>query len=181
MPRLFHVSETAGIRRFEPRPGDRNPTIQIWAVAEPRLHNYLLPRNCPRVTYYATETTSPEDRTRFLGDAANVVAIETAWVTRARSMALSLYEFPDADFTLHDEIAGYYTTDRAHTPLREIRIGSALVALTERDVQVRALESLWALREAVADSTLGFSIIRFRNAGPPPPGFVSRYPVPGAP
>jgi hypothetical protein len=53
-----------------------------------------------------------------------------------------------------------------------------MAALEERNVEVRLLESLWALREAVADSTLGFSIIRFRNAAPPPSGFVSRFPVP---
>jgi hypothetical protein len=178
VPRLFHVSETAGITRFEPRAGRPDPAAEIWAISEARLHNYLLPRDCPRVTYYATATTTPEDRARFLGDAASVVAIELAWAERARSTALSLYEFAGGDFTLRDEIAGYYTATAAQTPLEEVRIDSAMAALEERNVEVRLLESLWALREAVADSTLGFSIIRFRNAAPPPSGFVSRFPVP---
>jgi hypothetical protein len=30
------------------------------------LHNYLLPRDCPRVTYYANAATTPADRRAFV-------------------------------------------------------------------------------------------------------------------
>ena len=53
--RLYHVSDQPGIPLFEPRPvraghprGDLPPVV--WAVGERLLHNYLLPRDCPRVT-----------------------------------------------------------------------------------------------------------------------------------
>ena len=53
---LFHISEESDIARFEPRasgypipPGH----LVVWAIDESRLCNYLLPRECPRVTYYA--------------------------------------------------------------------------------------------------------------------------------
>ena len=180
MPRLFHVSEIAGINRFEPRPG-RQANPLVWAIADERLHNYLLPRECPRVTFYALPTTTREDRKRFLGSAASIVAIEDGWLARARTTPLSIYEFEGRGFKRHDEIAGYYTSPEAQSPVAESRVESALAALEERDAELQILDSLWALREAVADSTLGFSIIRFRNAAPAPPGFHSRYPVPGKP
>ncbi len=33
----------------------------VWAVDRFHLHNYLLPRDCPRVTYYTAPTSAPED------------------------------------------------------------------------------------------------------------------------
>ena len=63
---LFHVSEEAGIRRFEPRPGaDGQP--RVWAITDARLHNYLLPRDCPRVTFYALATCGSQNILRSLG------------------------------------------------------------------------------------------------------------------
>lgn len=180
MPRLFHVSEEAGIDLFEPRP-DRAGESLVWAITDERLHNYLLPRDCPRVTFYALSTTTRADRERFLGTASSAVAIERDWESRVSSTALSVYEFSDDDFRSKDLIAGYYTSDRVQIPIAEIRVESPLAALDARRVELRMLDTLWTLRESVADSTLGFSIIRFRNAAPPPPGFISRHPVPAAP
>lgn len=55
---LFHVSEESGIERFEPRPSPYTDEPVVWAIDADRLRNYLLPRECPRVTYYAgCETT----------------------------------------------------------------------------------------------------------------------------
>jgi hypothetical protein len=39
-------------------------------------------------------------------------------------------------------------------------------ALLERGVELRIQPSLWALRDAIIESTLAFSIIRWRNAAP---------------
>ena len=214
---LYHVSERAGIRKFNPRPGadfarpgagfalrgagfavpsadfarpgagfirqsdDSNP--RVWAISGARLHNYLLPRDCPRVTRYALPETSVADRREFLDDAESVVAIEAAWLDRSLQTALSLYTLPAESFDLQDAIAGYYISEWAVEPLDEQRLPSALEALIRKKartgLEVRVLPELWRLREAVASSTLGFSIIRFRNAGPAPSGFQSRYPVPG--
>ena len=50
-PRLFHVSEDAGIARFDPRPSPSTDAgvigTAVWALSEPFLPNYLLPRDCP--------------------------------------------------------------------------------------------------------------------------------------
>jgi hypothetical protein len=59
---LFHISEEPGITCFEPRPvKDGGPAV-VWAVHVDRLRNYLLPRECPRVTFFAGGQTSAANR-----------------------------------------------------------------------------------------------------------------------
>ena len=175
--RLLHVSEETGITRFEPRARpDGSPAV--WAIHESRLHNYLLPRDCPRVTCYATPTSAREDVDAILGTAPALVAIEAAWEARCRATPLVVYELPAEPFMLEDEGAGYFVSERPVEPIGVETIDDPLARLATHDVDVRVLPCLWALREAVASSTLAFSIIRMRNAAPPPDGFVSRFPVP---
>jgi hypothetical protein len=45
-------------------------------------------------------------------------------------------------------------------------VPDVLAELARRAIELRVLSSLWPLREAVVASTLGFSIIRMRNAQP---------------
>jgi hypothetical protein len=177
MVALFHVSEKAGIHCFEPR-RSADGKSRVWAITDARLHNYLLPRDCPRVTFYALATTTVADRRRFLGEADSVVAIEQGWEARALCTALSVYELPAGSFALRDAVAGYHTSDRSIIPVNETRLPNPLAAIVSRKppAEIRTLPDLWALREAVADSTLGFSIIRFRNAAPAPAGFQTRHP-----
>ncbi len=49
---LFHVSEESGIKRFEPRALEGGGKPVVWAIDDARLRNYLVPRDCPRVTFY---------------------------------------------------------------------------------------------------------------------------------
>src|SRR5882757_11185605 len=112
MTRLFHVSETAGIGRFQPRPPPSGGSSMAWAVDEARLPNYLLPRDCPRVCFAAGAGTSVADRSQFLGpDGGHVVAIEAAWLARVGTCRLWLYEMPEAGFILKDAVAGYWVTE----------------------------------------------------------------------
>jgi hypothetical protein len=161
--RLFHVSETPGIASFAPRP-DGAVDARVWAIAESHLRNYLLPRDCPRVT--------------FSDDSKAVVAIEAGWFERCLSTRLSVYEFDPGPFTLQDEPAAYYTASETVRPIGEETVPNPIRAILDRGVELRVLPSLWELREAVARSDLRFSIIRMRNASPPPAGFTSEFPVP---
>jgi len=165
--RIFHVSETAGIARFEPR-ADSEGRMRVWTIGESRLHNYLLPRDCPRVTYFANATTSDADRRAFftVSDAQSVVAIEQAWLPTVHTTRLHLYEFDPRGFVLEDAIAAYYVSTHPTTPIAHREIADPLTELFERGVELRLLSSLWPLRDAVVASTLGFSIIRLRNAQP---------------
>ncbi|MEE8353516.1 MAG: hypothetical protein V3S10_03585 [Dehalococcoidales bacterium] len=181
--RLYHVSDRPGIVRFEPRlsasAATRHHGSVVWAVDEAHLHNYLLPRDCPRVTFHATSQSRPGDVERLVGsDGGYVVAIEAARLPEVRRQRLHLYEFPPDGFTTLDASAGYYVSHRAVKPLSETVIDDLPAALRQRDVDLRVMPSLWELREAVIASTLQFSIIRMRNALPPPEGLAAYHPLP---
>lgn len=163
---LFHVSEQPGIELFEPRPATGNGERLVWAIDAEHLRNYLVPRDCPRVAYSAGPRTTAEDRERFLGSSAAVLAIETGWFERVRSCRLHCYRMPADTFELVDECAGYFVSRVPVKPLRVQVIDDVLSAVVMRDVELRVQPSLWALRDAVIASTLAFSIIRWRNAAP---------------
>lgn len=170
MPRLFHVSENAGIARFEPRPPpapDAGVTGDaVWAVAESHLVNYLVPRDCPRITFRAGPSTTQADKARFLLGAACVVAIEAAWLGRLRGARLHLYEMPPEPFTEALPEAGYWISREPVAPIAREVVDDAMAALVGRGAELRLLQDFWPLRDAVAVSSLEFSIIRQRNAAP---------------
>lgn len=171
--RLYHVSDRPGITLFEPRPTYPGhplnlPRPVVWAVGERLLHNFLLPRDCPRVTFYARPDSGPADVEKLMGITAAryVVAIESGWLEAVRQTALHLYELSPYGFDLVDEGAAYYVSEAAVSPLRVHRIDDLLGELARRDVELRLTPSLWPLRDAVLASSLQFSFIRMRNARP---------------
>jgi len=170
MGRLFHVSEEAGIARFEPRPPpSRDAGVTgdaVWAVAESHLVNYLLPRDCPRITFRAGLATTQADKARFLLGARYVVAIEAAWLQRLREARLHLYEMPPEDFTEALPEAGYWISREPVAPIGMEVVDDAVAALIVRGAELRLLQDFWPLRDAIAASSLEFSIIRQRNAAP---------------
>ncbi|HEX4795897.1 MAG TPA: hypothetical protein VH370_19065, partial [Humisphaera sp.] len=170
IPTLFHVSEEPGIQRFKPRPAPSPDSgvkgLAVFAIEDRLLHNYLLPRDCPRGTFYADSRTSPDDRRRFMGCTAarHVVAIESRWLKQIAQTTLYCYELPPATFRCIDESAGYYASDSCVVPKSVRVVDDILAALLERDVELRVVRTLWPLHDAVAESTLCFSMIRMRNA-----------------
>ena len=169
---LYHISEDPDIARFEPRPppsaGSGQAGLMVWAVGERLLHNYLLPRDCPRVTFYAGPNSSADDIARHLGTtaASYVVAIESAWLPAVRAGVLYQYALPTETFTAVDVGAGYYISRAAVAPLAVSRIDDILGELVGRGIELRVTPSLWKLRDAIVDSSLQFSMIRMRNARP---------------
>lgn len=167
---LFHVSEDDSLQRFEPRPvpsPDSGVTgLAVWAVAESHLTNYLLPRDCPRICFRVGPGTSASDRDRFLVGAEWVVAIEALWLKRVEATELTLYDMPIETFEETNPEAGYWISRSAVTPSRRRRVRHLIANLLEAGVEVRILQSFWPLADAVATSSLQFSIIRKRNAQP---------------
>jgi hypothetical protein len=163
---VFHISEEPDIEVFEPRTATTTGERLVWAVDGEHLRNYLVPRDCPRVTYSAGRRTTISDRERFLGSSAAVLAIETGWFERMRSCRLQCYHLPGDTFELADECAGYFVSRVPVRPLRIQVIEDAVSAVLKRGVELRVQPSLWKLRDAVIESTLAFSIIRWRNAAP---------------
>lgn len=169
--RLFHVSDRPDITLFEPRSvASPHPSgvarSVVWAITERLLHNYLLPRDCPRVTFYARPDSDPADVACLMGRTAarHVVAVEAGWLNAIRETVLYLYELPAPGFVAIDPGAGYYVSEAAVAPLSVRRVDDLLGELAQCDVELRLTPNLWALRDAVLASTLQFSFIRMRHA-----------------
>lgn len=160
---LYHLSENPTIERFEPRVPDAGGDPIVWAIDAEHMRNYLLPRDCPRVTFYATDKTSTADREQFLGESRAVVAVESAWLARITQCQLYRYGLPPESFSCIDAGAGYYVSRAAVVPTTVEHIADPLDELLRHGVEVRVLSSLWALHDAVAASSLQFSMIRMRN------------------
>ena len=168
--RLFHVSETPGIAVFEPRPV---PSLDagvagdaVWAIDEEHLPNYLLPRDCPRVTYCAGPGTTAEDRAHFIGGTARrIIVVEEEWQGRIASTPLYVYEMPLDRFLLADASAGYYVSREAARPVACVAVSDPLAEIAAHGCETRFTAGLRALSETVKSSTLDFSIVRIRNAG----------------
>jgi 8-oxo-dGTP pyrophosphatase MutT (NUDIX family) len=163
---LFHISEEPGIERFEPRASEYTAEPVVWAIDAERLRNYLLPRECPRVTFYAGPQTSPADVERFLGRSRAVIAIESAWFERVRQRRLYCYHMPPDGFECIDKCAGYFISRCPEAPVHIDVIHDPLAVLLGLEVEIRCVPELWTLADAVAASTLQFSLIRMRNAAP---------------
>ena len=168
--RLFHISEEPGISIFEPRPSpshfDNINGNVVFAISDRLLHNYLLPRDCPRVTFYATEQTTDADKHKFFGNSAagHTVIVESGWHQRIKETVLYNYEFPQDNFMLIDEIAGYYVSYKPVIPLSVTPVNDIMGELLSRNIELRFTPSLIKLADAVSKSSLNFSIIRMRNA-----------------
>lgn len=182
--RLYHISDKPGIKLFEPRPAPSKSARQegemLWAVDYEHLHNYLLPRDCPRVTFFALEGSDPKDIERLMAGTSfkHVVVIESAWLLRVQEHSLYQYEFDPQGFDSVDKISGYWISRKPVVPIAETRIDDILGALSKHDVELRIMPSLWKLREEVINSTLGYSIIRMNHAQPPTEGYDAYHPLP---
>jgi hypothetical protein len=141
----------------------------VWAIDADRLRNYLVPRECPRVTFYAGRDTTNADVQRFLSSSTAVVAIERGWLERLRSCRLYCYHMPAETFECLDECAGYFVSRVPVVPACVDVVDDPVAELRRRGVELRILPNLWSLRDAVVASSLQFSIIRMRNATEPAP------------
>jgi hypothetical protein len=163
---VYHISEDPGITRFEPRMLPTTDRPVVWAVSDDRVRNYLLPRDCPRVTFFAGERTTPADRDRLLGAAEAVVAFESHWLTRVRNTRLYCYHLPHESFTCVDRCAGYWQSVETVAPAHVEVFEDCLGALAARGVEIRIVPTLWPLHDQVLASSVSYSIIRMRNAAP---------------
>ena len=162
---LFHISEAQGIERFDPRPSELTAAPVVWAIGADRLRNYLVPRECPRVTFYAGPQTTLADRERFLGSGVAVVAVEQDWLARVQGSRLYCYHLLPQTFECVDACAGYFVSRESVLPAR-VELLEDPVSELRRRAELRVLPNLWPLRDAVVASSLQFSMIRMRSALP---------------
>lgn len=170
--KLYHSSEEDDIQFFDPRIPTAvhlgNSKAVVWAVSEDRLYNYLLPRDCPRISFFKTVTTSEMDITKFMLEEHNkaVILLEQHWLKTIQKTTLYLYELNPAHFYLYDDNAGYYLSEHREYPLSIQTITDMLARLFQEQVEIRFVQRLNDYVEKVLDSSLGFSMIRMRNAKP---------------
>lgn len=166
--RLFHVSEESNIDKFIPRIPKRKEMDQskglVWALTEPALPNFLTPRDCPRIGYRVNEKTTQEDISNFFSSSSrHCVAIEHGWHAKMLETALYVYEFDIANFYPG---GGFYVSEQTEIPISVAKYEDLYDELFKRDVEVRILDNLWELGEAVKKSSLTWSLCRMGNAKP---------------
>jgi len=164
---LWHFSEDASIRRFEPRadPGHDSPEPFVWAIDDLHAPAYWFPRECPRGTFWAVPRTSDEDVERFLtGDRGRRVhAIQSNWLAALRQACVIGYRLPADTFEPYPRASGHWVSREAVEPLAVEELGDLLARHAGAGIELRVVPSLAPLWERVAASTLDFSGIRLRN------------------
>ena len=168
--KLVHVSEESNIELFIPRIPYRNDMDKskglVWALTEHQLKKFLTPRDCPRITYCSTEKSTQDDIDKFFSSSSRYcLAIENGWYKKMASTTLYAYEFDIANFYF-DERAGFYVSDQTENPVSVTKYEDLFDELFKRDIEVRILNNLWGLVEAVEKSSLHLSLCRMGNAKP---------------
>lgn len=168
--KLYHVSEEAGIEIFYPKPSPQfyknTEGDVVFAINDTMLHNYLLPRQCPRVTFYAKPESAGSDIEKFIGIPQHkfVITVEDRWSEKIKQTMLYLYKLPDESFSILDEGAGYYVSYKPVKPVYIITVNDILTELDRRNAELRFIPSIKALADEISKSSLQFSIIRLKNA-----------------
>lgn len=163
-PFLFHVSQDPNIERFDPRTHTDGRSL-VWAICARTLPNYLLPRDCPRICVWQNPETTKDDQA-LLENSRHTIFIEKAWTERARSEQLTIYQFNADGFSLEDENAGYFTSTIPQTPSNTTKLHQPTKQISAVGVALKTVDNLWPLAKQIENSSLGYSMIRMRNAAP---------------
>ena len=155
---LWHVSENDSIRRFEPRDG------KVWAIATRLLPLYWFPRDCPRATFWAESTTTPDDAEHFLGGdrGRRFHVVEPDWLQRMRTARVLAYRMPEETFVENDD--RFWISTEPVEPLELVELGDLVERHEAAGIALDADDDLLGLWDEVVASSLGFSGIRLRNA-----------------
>jgi hypothetical protein len=165
---LFHFSEDPNIGVFRPHHarGREDEDPYVWAIDAQHAPLYWFPRECPRITFWADACTTATDRERFLGfgSAERVHVTESGWLARMRAVKLYAYHFGPEPFELYPDPGGFWVARSKVVPKRCEAVGDLLARHAEARIELRFTPSLEPLQLAVATSSLGFSMVRLRNA-----------------
>ena len=169
MQRLFHFSEDPGITIFRRRLAPNQTEPFVWALDEEHAPSYWFPRDCPRACCWKPAATSlPQSAAGLLalGGAERLHAIEAAWLHRVIACRLYAYEFDPSVFEPKVVEAGYWVSRCDVRPLAVSPVGDLLTRHVEAGIELRIVNNLWPIIDAIVPSGLQFSIIRKANAQP---------------
>src|SRR5207237_1412936 len=92
------------------------------------------------------------------------IVVEWGWLDRIRATQLYIYGLPSVSFECLDAGAGYFISQMTVIPNNVVAVTDILSELKKHEVELRFMTDLWPLHDAVAQSSLEFSMIRMRNA-----------------
>ena len=163
---LWHLSESATIRRFEPHVAATAESSEprVWAVDTRHQPFYWFPRDCPRGTFWAAPDTTSED-VELLGGARRVHVVEVRWLERIRAARVFAYRLPAETFARDPEVGGYWLSRETVAPVEIVALGDLVERHARAEIALRVVPSLWPAWRRVVASTLEYSGIRLRNAG----------------
>lgn len=168
----YHISEEPNIEKFVPRKTVGNPTAPeiVWALDEKSVVHYYLPRDCPRVIYWLKNDTSVDDQMKYFPSSEvsvshKVMLLEQRWRNVIQHTTVYQYQFPASVFTCVDENAGYYGSTETVVPLKVEPATDLLCLLKMADIEIRFVLDLTNIVDEIRLTSLGFSMIRIRNAG----------------
>jgi hypothetical protein len=162
---LYHISDKKGIKIFLPRTITYNSHIppSVWAIDENHCVNYYFPRDFPRIIYSRSHNISPEDAGKFFKgtDSDRIITIEKSRKEQLVNSVIYKYTFPEDGFELYDKIAGYYISYNEVIPIKEEPLTDLINKIKETGAELRFIENLKPLREAILNSTIdNFSMIK---------------------
>jgi hypothetical protein len=162
---LWHISEDPSIEVFHPRRDTLHALDEplVWAVDSHYQWLYWFPRDCPRACFEASDGTTDEDVSRWLGGdrTRRVAVIETAWLERFRRAQVYAYGLPPETFDPWDK---FFVSRETVVPLDCLQLGDLLVRHADAGNELRITPTLYPLWDEVIETTLDFSGIRLKNA-----------------
>jgi hypothetical protein len=127
---LWHFSEDPGLRHLEPHVPATNPGQPplVWAIDTRHAPMFWFPRDCPRGCIWLVATTTDEHRRRFFGQGATkrIHVMESSWLDRMARGALFAYELPAETFSPHNEVVGYWVSERPVEAIRRVVVDDLL-------------------------------------------------------
>lgn len=167
---LYHISEDPNIKEFVPRKTAGNLTAPevVWALDEKSVAHYYLPRDCPRIIYWMKEDTNHVDQRKYFPRSKisrKIMLLEEHWYRTIQLTTIYQYYLPASTFTCVDENAGYYGSRETVVPLKVELLTDLFNCLEIADIEIRFVPELKSFANEIQCTTLGFSMIRLRNAG----------------
>ncbi|MEM8567880.1 MAG: DUF6886 family protein [Bacteroidota bacterium] len=167
--RLFHISEEGDIQKFHPRKSKEQWGYHkyVWAIDEGKIHNYLLPRDCPRICIDLERTGDQLNwlKTFSIENHKAVIFICYEWCEKIQACTLFQYEFGKRNFEPIDKVAGYFVSRMVETPIQRFVIRNCEQELSRLNVKLIQLDRIKMLdiKEKVVKDLESFSIIKWEN------------------
>jgi hypothetical protein len=164
---VYHYSEDGTIKRFAPHVPPTNPSHPpaVWAVDADHAPMYWFPRNCPRISVWASTDAQQEVLTAiFHTESSRICAAESSWLTRVRDAGIYRYSFDSASFAPWTEADGQYISGETEYPETVELLDDLLALHAEAEVELRFTARLGVLMDHMLASGLPFSFVRIRDA-----------------